>query len=410
VATPSAKKPVPVRTLVRKVEELVETVPSDGSLRETIELLAKTLTESLSAELGLVGGRMYQREGRSYRLVSTFGSAPPVTQPIVVSRDYPPLAICLREGLAYFAADDEGLDRDLEDAIGADEFAAIAVGGGAFVLAFDVAGDRSRRETLVSLGILRYGINQRIREEEVLDVYREARRIQTSILPREVPAYGTFDIAGRSVPMETVGGDFYDFISLSDKILGIAIADVSGHGLPAAMQVRDIYMGLRMGLGRDFKIVRTLERLARIVHQSTISSRFLSMVYGELELNGNFLYVNAGHPPPFHIDAAGEVTLLEQGGLVMGPVPDPTYERGYVSVAPGETLVLYTDGIVETHCAEHEGDYDEYGLDRLIRLVRSLGAAPAADVVRAVFEDVEGFCDCAPSTDDRTLVVVKRPA
>ena len=92
-------------------------------------------------------------------------------------------------------------------------------------------------------------------------IFAEARKIQASILPRRVPDYGSFDIAGRSEPMEEVGGDFFDYIPVTDKILGLAIADVSGHGLPAALQVRDIYMGLRMGLARDFKIVRTVERM-----------------------------------------------------------------------------------------------------------------------------------------------------
>ncbi len=89
--------------------------------------------------------------------------------------------------------------------------------------------------------------------------------------------------------MESVGGDFYDYIPITDKILGLAIADVSGHGLPAALQVRDIYMGLRMGMARDFKIVRTVERLNQIIHKSTLTSRFVSMFYGELERNGVLL-------------------------------------------------------------------------------------------------------------------------
>ena len=102
-----------------------------------------------------------------------------------------------------------------------------------------------------------------------------------------------------------MGGDFYDYIPISEKILGLTIADVTGHGLPAALQVRDIYMGLRMGLGREYKIVHTMERLSSIIHRSTTTSRFVSLFYGELELNGNFLYVNAGHPHRFIIDIDG---------------------------------------------------------------------------------------------------------
>ena len=151
-------------------------------------------------------------------------------------------------------------------------------------------------------------------------IFEEARKIQASILPRRVPEYGDFDLSGRSEPMEEVGGDFYDYIPVTEKILGLTIADVSGHGLPAALQVRDIYMGLRMGLARDFKIVRTVERMNNIIHQSTLTSRFVSMFYGELELNGVFIYVNAGHPPPFHLARDGAVRFLEEGGPVLGPL------------------------------------------------------------------------------------------
>ena len=173
---------------------------------------------------------------------------------------------------------------------------------------------------LFSLGVLRYAINQKLRQERMEEVFEQARKIQASILPRRVPVYGAFELYGQSRPMEKVGGDFYDYIPITDKILGLAIADVSGHGLPAALQVRDIYMGLRMGLSRDFKIVRTVERLNTIIHKSTLTSRFVSMFYGELEPNGVFIYVNAGHPPPFHLAANGEVRFLDEGGAVLGPL------------------------------------------------------------------------------------------
>ncbi len=206
--------------------------------------------------------------------------------------------------------------------------------------------------------------------------------------------------------METVGGDFFDFIPLSPKIMGVAIADVSGHGLPAALQVRDIYMGLRMGLGRDYKIVRTIERLNHIIHESILTSRFVSMFYGELEANGNFLYVNAGHPPPFHLGADGDVTFLESGGVVLGPLADASYERGFVLVEPGDLLVLYTDGIIE---ARPRGGRDEYGVDRLVEVVRRYRLKPAQEIMDAVFADVKRFSDGGAPSDDRTVVVVRYP-
>jgi sigma-B regulation protein RsbU (phosphoserine phosphatase) len=237
---------------------------------------------------------------------------------------------------------------------------------------------------------------------------RQARRIQSSILPKRSPLYGRYDINGRTDLVESVGGDFYDYIPITDKILGIAIADVSGHGLPAALQVRDIHMGLRMGMSRDLKIVRTVERLNSIIHHSTLTSRFVSMFYGELELSGLFIYVNAGHPPPMYLSAAGEVTRLEEGGAVLGPLADATYERGFVRMQPGDVIVLYTDGITETHEGA-TGSVNEYGFARLAEVASAHRTAPADEIISAIYADVRDFCGGAPAEDDRTVVVVRLP-
>src|SRR5262249_47016321 len=153
-----------------------------------------------------------------------------------------------------------GIDQRFERTLGVQRFAAIEVGNEEYVLAFDVAPAAHRDDILFSLGILRHAINQKIRRDRLESIFEQARKIQASILPKRVPEYGAFDLWGRSEPIDAVGGDYYDYIPVTNKILGLAIADVSGHGLPAALQVRDIFMGLRMGLARDFKIVRTVER------------------------------------------------------------------------------------------------------------------------------------------------------
>ncbi|HEY9420702.1 MAG TPA: PP2C family protein-serine/threonine phosphatase, partial [Thermoanaerobaculia bacterium] len=251
---------------------------------------------------------------------------------------------------------------------------------------------------------------QKIRRDRMEGIFVEARKIQASILPKRKPEYGEFDIYGHSEPMEEVGGDFYDYIPVTEKILGLAIADVSGHGLPAALQVRDIYMGLRMGLARDFKIVRTVERMNNIIHKSTLTSRFVSMFYGELELNGVFIYVNAGHPPPFHIAADGTLQELHQGGPVLGPLPDATYERGFVIMKPGDMLVFYTDGICEAQGRDENGRLlGEYGTDRLLEVAREHQGETAREVVEAIFASVDAFTRNAAPDDDRTVMVVSHP-
>jgi len=433
LATAVDARPVNYRALMKKVEQLVATLDGAEDEGSTIQSLIESIVVNFRDELGIYGGRLYRRRGAFYVLSGIFGDAKEVPRGLKVPVTYPPIELLIEDGAVYMDADDPRIDKTLEDLLGVQLFAAIEVGDGEYILAFNVAPGNNRDDILFSLGIVRHSVNQKLRRERMEGIFEEARKIQASILPRRAPTYGDFDMYGRSEPMESVGGDFFDYIPVTDKILGLAIADVSGHGLPAALQVRDIYMGLRMGLARDFKIVRTVERMNRIIHRSTLTSRFVSMFYGELELNGVFIYVNAGHPPPFHLAADGTVTHLEAGGPVLGPLSEASYERGFVIMKPGDMLVFYTDGIVETRGGQPENippvpklarlpelaqlphppaaaPLEEYGLERLLAVARRHQGQPSQAVVEAIFADVEEWSLGAPADDDRTLVVVTSPA
>ena len=170
--------------------------------------------------------------------------------------------------------------------------------------------------------------------------FREAAEIQRSLLADEPPVFPGFDVACRSVATEEVGGDFYDFHGLGDDILGFAIGDASGHGLPAALVVRDVVTGLRMGIEKDLKIAHVFAKLNRVIHRSRLSSRFVSVFYGELEADGNLVYVNAGHPPPilfFRHPQPGQPgdQELSVGGTVVGPLPEVRFRRGFARLRPG---------------------------------------------------------------------------
>jgi serine phosphatase RsbU (regulator of sigma subunit) len=383
---------VDYRELIKRVERVAQEIEQADDQGTTVQALAEAILRRFHAQLGLAGGRVYRRDGEDFELVATFGDAAPVRRPLRVPASYEPIQILEDRGAVYMEAEDERVDPELERQLGVRRFAAIQVDVD-IILAFDV---------------LRHSITQRLREERLQGLLREARRIQASITPRHDPAFGNFDVHGEIAPMEIVGGDFYDFIPITDKILGVAIADVSGHGLPAALQVRDIHMGLRMGLSRDLKIVRTVERMNAIIHASTLTSRFASLFYGELELNGNFIYVNAGHPAPVHLRNDGQEIMLEEGGAVLGPIADATYERGFIKIRPGETVVFYTDGIVETQRLVGDESWEEFGVERLLAVLRKHRDRAAADIVRAVFDDVERFSGRRLPRDDRTIVVVKR--
>lgn len=402
------------RALLRKVEELVQQIERSGEEKVPIHAMVEAIVKELRDELGIYGARLYERLGDEYVLRVTFPGGNAVDENFRVSRDYPPVEQCLMLGIVYMEADDPRLDPEFEASLGVKEFAAVEVASERYMIGFNVAPGNIREDIVYSLGVVRHAINQKIREQEMEAIFLQARQIQTSILPKSQPEYGDYDIAGRNLSLDSVGGDLFDYIPLNDKILGLAIADASGHGFPAALQVRDVYMGLRMGMARDLKIVRTVERLNQIIHHSTLTSRFVSLFYGELETAGLFIYVNAGHNAPFHISADGKVTYLEEGGPILGPLSQATYDRGFIRLRPGDVLVMYTDGLTETlgrdDDSEDVGDFnEEYGVERLQTIARANQDRPAKEIIDAIFEDLEKWSHGRPPEDDRTVVVVRRP-
>ena len=389
------------KSLFRKVERAIEAIERSSDASSTITETAGAIIENFQEALGVRGGRLYERRDGGYELTRVFGGA--VAAPgIFVPDAYPPVQQVVDEGVVVLDLTAPGVDPEFERKLGVDRFAAIAVGDDQYILSFSVDPIAQIEDLMASLGILRHAVDQKLRQERFVSVLNEARQIQMSILPRRSPRRGEFEIAGFTVPAEIVGGDFFDFIPVTERIHGIAIADASGHGLPAALQVRDVYTGLRMGVARDFKIVRTVERLNRIIHQSRMSTKFVSLFYGEIEEEGNFIYVNAGHPPPLHFHSKG-VTALKQTGMVLGPSATASYSRGFLALEPGDALLLYTDGMTEA--VDPKGR--EFGVERLKKAFLALKEKPADDIVRALTEKVGEYVRRAPE-DDRTVVVVKR--
>lgn len=396
------------KSLFRRVEKTLGTIERGADILATIRNVADHMVRDFREPLGMVGGRIYQLRDNEYELVHTFGSASSHPVGIRVPRTYAAIEALVDSGVVVMDLAAPGVDPELEARLGTHaRFAAIAVADGEYLVSFDLAPSSGSTEDLrASLNIVRLAINQKLRQERFEEILQDARRIQSSILPKRVPRYADFDIAGDSRPTEVVGGDFFDYIPLTPELVDLAIADASGHGLPAALQVRDVYVGLRMGLTRDFKISRTIERLNAIINRSKLATKFVSLFVAELETSGNIIYVNAGHVPPFIVRATGEVEFLREGGMVLGVSPEATYLRGFARLHPGDVLVLYTDGITE--CRHHRTD-EEFGLARLVRLVRRHADQPAAEIVSAIFQAAASFAGHAVPDDDQTVVVIRWP-
>jgi len=257
-----------------------------------------------------------------------------------------------------------------------------------------------------SLNTVRAAFGSRLFDARVRGSVREAAEIQQSLL-EEPPDFPGYEIAARSVPAEEVGGDFFDFHAFDEDMLGLAIGDASGHGLPAALLVRDVVTGLRMGLEKELKIATVFAKLNRVIHRSNLSSRFISVFYGELEADGNLIYVNAGHQPPLVFSTRepdGPTLELTTGGTVIGPLPEAQFRRGFARIRPGEVLVMCTDGILERR--DPKGEF--FGEERLRALVREDLAGSAEALLERIFAAAYAFGRERPWEDDATMVVVRR--
>ncbi|MCU0233415.1 MAG: PP2C family protein-serine/threonine phosphatase [Thermoanaerobaculales bacterium] len=397
-------------SLFKRIERALETIASGSSPLETIQRTAGFIADSFADDLGIRGGRIYAQDDGSYELVETFGDASREPIGLRVWRTYPPFDQILDVGSVVMRRDDPRLDQRLEADLGTREwFAAVAVADAGYVLSFDVESATLDIENVVAtLNIIRLAINQKLRDDRMRAIMEDVRQIQNSILPRHLPQPGDYSIAARAVAAEVVGGDFYDVITLDEGVFDVAVADATGHGLPAALQVRDVFTGLRMGLAREFKLTRTVQRLNGIIHRSRLATKFVSLFLAEIDLSGTLIYCNAGHPAALLLRADGSALRLNPTGMILGPSAEASYGIGLETINPGDLLAIFTDGITEVTGAGAVAE--EYGTERLVHVLRVARHLDPIAIVDRVFADVEAFSSTSPPADDQTLVVVKRMA
>jgi sigma-B regulation protein RsbU (phosphoserine phosphatase) len=237
-----------------------------------------------------------------------------------------------------------------------------------------------------------------------------ARDVQQRLFPQEYPPIPGLDYAGACRAALGVGGDYYDFIPLSKTRLGIAIGDVSGKGIPASLLMATLRAFLRgaQTIHHHADLTEVMRNLNKLVYESSDANRYATFFYGELDLTSRALtYVNAGHNPPMvfrqKTAGGGEVLRLDTGGPVVGLMEDCVYRQDCVTLAAGDVLVAYTDGISEAMNAADE----EWGEERLIDAVRSVGAASAGTLIGQLMTSADRFVAGAPQHDDMTVLVVR---
>jgi phosphoserine phosphatase RsbU/P len=245
-----------------------------------------------------------------------------------------------------------------------------------------------------------------------------AREVQERLLPQIYPNVPGIDFAGFSRTAQEVGGDYYDFIPLENGRLGIAIGDVSGKGISAALLMASIRAALHgLTFSGTLELARLMEGLNRIIYDSSTSNRFVTFFFGEYNpVTRTLDYVNAGHNAPVLLrpsnpgvdsdcnpEAPCEVQRLEIGGPVVGIFADVHYEQAQIQLRPYDVLIAFTDGISEAMTA----DFEEWGEDRLVAASRMSTQRSARDIVAAVIASADHFTAGAPQNDDLSLVALK---
>lgn len=248
-------------------------------------------------------------------------------------------------------------------------------------------------------------------EERAAASFREevklTERIQQALLPRAAPQIPGYDVAGVSVPALQVGGDYYDFIALDHYRHGICLGDVSGKGLPASLLMANLQATLRSQALQDRPCRDCLTWCNRLLFRSTEPEKFATLFYGILDRRLNAMtYCNAGHEPPLHFPADQPPRRLETGGLMVGVIEEFAYEDDVCHLAPGDLVVVYSDGVTDMNNAAEE-PFGEARLTELIAQHRELSAAALIETVAAAVREHAG--DLLP-LDDVTLVAIKRLA
>lgn len=403
--------PTDLRALFRKVETHLNAIENQPSLKQTLGLLIQSILTDFESDFGFTGARLYIQDDGQYRLEAKFGAHNPAPLGFSIPKTYPPIQALLRKGIVYMGLESQGVDKALEGQLGVARFSAITVGAhNHYLIAFSLKPDMqtSEDDVLFALSSIRHAINIKLAKENLEGIILQSKEIQLSLLPEEDVSFPGYDIAGRSVPAEVVGGDVFDYIQINPKILGVAIGDATGHGLPAALQARDAVIGLRMGMSEDQKMVKAFEKMNRVVYRSRLTSRFVSLFYGELEVTGHFIYCNAGHTTPYYYRVKKDRFYpMSEGGPVLGPISNATYQRGFFRLEPGDCLILFTDGLTE---AKNDAG-EEFGECRILTYVREhLAQASAREIVTGLLEEVAAFTAPGTEVDDRTAVLVKRLA
>ncbi|MCC6476478.1 SpoIIE family protein phosphatase [bacterium] len=240
---------------------------------------------------------------------------------------------------------------------------------------------------------------RRIEEELAL-----ARRIHSTFLPKTMPLFQPYDLGGMNFPSSEVGGDYFDFVPITESDLGVIMSDVAGHGVAAALLMANFRACILIESRAHYAIRTILSRVNEFLVETNPPDSFVTAFYGVLNRERHILtYSNAGHNPPLLLRKGETPRQLSAGGPILGVFPGVEYEEAHVQLQAGDLLVFYTDGVTE---AENSGG-EQFGVERLSDAAKRYATLPAYEIARRISHDVHEFQAQDENQDDLTLSIVK---
>jgi sigma-B regulation protein RsbU (phosphoserine phosphatase) len=252
-------------------------------------------------------------------------------------------------------------------------------------------------------------ITERKRAEEIRirakEQARMARNIQMHFLPESDPEVQGYDISGKSIPAQNVGGDYFDFIWLDDHRLAISLGDVSGKGLAASLVMANLQATIRGQALFNAVPEKCLEGANKLLFKSIDSRTFVTLFYGILDTkNHTFSYSNAGHEHPIVFPGSGNPFQLKTHGLALGLKKDVKYKTDEISLNVGDRVLMCTDGVREAMNRQKL----EFGEDRIYKIVQASDAAKSRSMINSIFASVVSHLGGADQNDDMTVVILNR--
>ncbi len=242
--------------------------------------------------------------------------------------------------------------------------------------------------------------NKRLEEQLAI-----GRQIQLSFLPKKNPVIDGYDISGINIPSEEVGGDYFDFLKIIDNQTGIAIADVSGKGIPASLIMASFRASLIAEIRNNYAIRVICRKVNSLLCESVEQGNYVTAFYGVLDSkNDIFTFSNCGHDQPILLHQNGDVEFLKEGGLALGIMPDKEYEERPIYLRSGDLIFFYTDGVTEVNNDEGQA----FSVDLLVKILQEFRSLPAHEIQSKIFERVKDFASDSFVFDDLTMIVLKK--